>query len=45
MVHIPLATVLGHADATSELPPDPAIPEAKRDLAVVVDRHGIRGSR
>jgi phenylalanyl-tRNA synthetase beta chain len=39
MVHIPLATVLGHANATRSYRPIPQFPEAKRDLAVVVDRH------
>jgi phenylalanyl-tRNA synthetase beta chain len=38
LVSMPLAEVFGHATATKAYVPLPVFPEAKRDLAVVVDR-------
>lgn len=39
LVDIPLETILPHATASKVYAPDAAFPEAKRDLAIVVDRH------
>jgi phenylalanyl-tRNA synthetase beta chain len=43
LVSMPLAEVFGHATATKAYVPLPVFPEAKRDLAVVVDR-GVEAS-